>query len=988
MADEQLKIRLVGDGAQLKAVVSGAAADFSRLERAGSSAGQSIARNLSGASAQMGSLSKEIQRSRSEIGGLVALGSLQKLTGEIEAFGIAAEAVFAGRVVKSLAEYVSGQLQAVQAMAQQRAAAAEAAAAAVAHHRALNANYAAAVAAGQANTAYAASLRAQIAASNAAAIAATRHAASLGTLSTLMRVLGGPLGLISIAATGLAFWAGSARAASKEAEELGRKAKEGADQAGRMTRQSLAEQILALEQMNALYASAINQANAAQAAQLQQFVDKNNAAIEKLKAQLAELGAREKRLAELMNPGGASASQEDEAAKRRERVMEEGRRLAEGVRTAYEKLSDETHRYAELLAAGAISQETFNRLIRQAGEEYAGTSDKMRRFSRLQKDLFPERTAAMQLLEDYQLLTEYLDGPELEAAIEALHRKFWNAWTETQDDAEQSSNEIAQIYEDAATSIYGSFRDMFRAVFDDGLKGFKDVGRRLVDVFKDALASMAALAIARPVIVPIVSTMGGMMGVPADAQAAVLGQLGGLGSLGSIAGGLGLLGSLGANFSAGLTAFNSYVAANGVLGGMGSSLAFSGQMLGAGNIGAAIGSALPAIGAVAAVAYGIDKLTGGSLFGTSWRTTASGYDLSVAGADVSGRQFESQKKKKALFGGSKRRTIYSDMDPEVLAALDEAIGGSASLILEGAAGLGIATAEAIVEGFRFSERLDLAGKSGEEAKKAVEQWIDKVVRMMGQAVLKDTRFSGLLIDASREVVNSVFALGSYIGADPLRDAREIERLNSRTLTQAADDQRKALEALVKAFDGSEEATLELAKATAERYQTELQLLAQIQSVRSGISSLIGGSIESIRQSVMSPDELYSYLTGRAETLRGQLSSATDPEIIAQLVQQIDQLTTQAYGLVPESMRGETAGQFIQFLEGVQTVANQRLELAEQSVVQTHERLAQTIENSMKRASDALIAAAEEQKRLAEEAAKRQQEALTQVAKLLGRRGAY
>lgn len=51
----------------------------------------------------------------------------------------------------------------------------------------------------------------------------------------------------------------------------------------------------------------------------------------------------------------------------------EGRRLEQSVRTPLETLSASTAEYAELLRAGVISQETYNRALSRAGEQYRRT---------------------------------------------------------------------------------------------------------------------------------------------------------------------------------------------------------------------------------------------------------------------------------------------------------------------------------------------------------------------------------------------------------------------------------------------------------------------------------------------------------------------------------------------------------------------------------------------------------------------------------------
>lgn len=978
--DQTLRVRIVGDGDQFKVVVDRASTDLTKLDAAARRTGQSVQRSLGDSAATgVADLSKTIQRARADIGGLVALGGLQRLTGEVSGFGDVVEAVFAGRVVVSIGEYAKSMFQAAVAANVERQASLAAAAAATLHHKELMSVYTSLVAAGGASTAYAASLRQEIAASTAATLAARQKAASTTVLGTAMRALGGPWGLVMIAATALSFWAITARSARSESEKLAEAAKKAGDGTGKATAQSLAEQAYALEQVQALYVTGAEGLSAEGRAVMDRLLADNKAKVAALLAQIEDIRKREGRISEIADGGrraeaDAERKREEDRRKReraledeikdRERLMDEGRRLTEGTRTDYETLAATTERYAFLLGKGAISQETFNRLVEEAGDKYYGTAEKLERFRTLTGKIFPEQAAVQQYLADYRLLAEYLDGPELQRAVTALHENILKGQADASTGAKTVADQTAEVWRSAAGSIRESFRDTFRGILDDGLKSFDDLGDRLIGNFKDIIAELATIRFANPIILPMVGGIGSMMGVSNTAQASVLNQLGVpvggsagtdalMAAFGGSAGrglGLGLIGgSFGANFS---YALPSLLGGGGAGFGAVTSAFQAGGM--AGGFGAVAGAALPWV----AGALALDSITGGSLFGTSWKANASGYELSLADGDIGGVQFLDEKKKRRMFGGTRRRTTYSDIDPAFLASLNSTLDAGIDQILAGAAGLGQSAAQQILDGFSSEVRLDLHGKSQDEAQAAVEEWVGKMFSSMARAVLADTRFAGLLNDVTQETISAVLGIGTYLGADPVSDAAEIARLSSRTLKEQYDEQRTALLELVRAYDGSESATQRLATATAERYQTELALLAQISAVRINVQDVIGGSIESIRQSVMNPQQLYAHLTGRAETLAGDLLGATDPALIQQLVGQIDALTNQAYGLLGQGSQGIYAPEFIEFLEGVQGTAEQRLALAERGVQDLHIETANIVRDSMAAASDRLIRAAE------------------------------
>lgn len=194
---------------------------------------------------------------------------------------------------------------------------------------------------------------------------------------------------------------------------------------------------------------------------------------------------------------------------------------------------------------------------------------------------------------------------------------------------------MAQVFADVASQIHSGFTDMFEALFDKTSDGFADMGEQIRRTFVRLLAQMATLAIAQPVIVPVVQALGGAMGVSSSQQAAVLQQMGipagaasamgGVGQIGGIAsgvssvtGGLGSaaswLGAAGTSVASGaalsgvatgwgLAASN--IGAAGYLGSAGANLALAGSSLSSGAVGTAIGAAAPyllpllAIGALA-----------------------------------------------------------------------------------------------------------------------------------------------------------------------------------------------------------------------------------------------------------------------------------------------------------------------------------------------------------------------------------------------------
>ncbi|MPS35002.1 MAG: hypothetical protein E2593_06870 [Stenotrophomonas sp.] len=231
---------------------------------------------------------------------------------------------------------------------------------------------------------------------------------------------------------------------------------------------------------------------------------------------------------------------------------------------------------------------------------------------------------------------------------------------------------------------------------------------------------------------------GGMSSVLAGASYGALG----LGVGGAIAGGLGAVGA--------------GVGIGGI--GAGAAAGATGAM---GAIGAA--SWVPVVGwALAALAV-VDKISGGKVFGTKYKTDSSQQTIDVSEAGGLASATAEQSRQKALFGGKKRRTI--DVDPgqeardaaagmhEVLAAYAKQLG--VTLRQEAAALVGGSFSQTYDrKGNVTGSRSTVLGKSYDEdaetfqKRLAAEQAIAAVGKIDGQAsrIAEDWRKSAELLE--------------------------------------------------------------------------------------------------------------------------------------------------------------------------------------------------------------------------------------------------
>ncbi|MGE4043311.1 MAG: phage tail length tape measure family protein [Acetobacteraceae bacterium] len=141
-------------------------------------------------------------------------------------------------------------------------------------------------------------------------------------------------------------------------------------------------------------------------------------------------------------------------------------------------------------------------------------------------------------LEKYRIETEKLEKlkpfAETPEALDAIQRKMEQLGEET--------NKQAEIFKDFAKDIGDSFSDVFEHLIDRDFDGLFD---SVYDAFKKMLARMATLAIAQPIIIPMVTAVGGALGLSQGTVSGITQQLGGGSGLNTAASGASLLSQFG-----------------------------------------------------------------------------------------------------------------------------------------------------------------------------------------------------------------------------------------------------------------------------------------------------------------------------------------------------------------------------------------------------------------------------------------------------------
>lgn len=302
--------------------------------------------------------------------------------------------------------------------------------------------------------------------------------------------------------------------------------------------------------------------------------------------------------------------------------------------------------------------------------------------------------------------------------------ELMDEWSEGVDTFEEDNKRAISISEKAAERIEEAFAGAWMNAFD----GFESVIDGMKNAFKRMLAEMAHMALTRPIMVSM--GLGGML--PGGASASTLGgassAMSGLGLLGGIGSGLIGAGSMiGGAFGGGLMGGGALVGA----GQFGTLFSGAGSLFGSGNIAAGLGMSMPIILAGLAGAAGLNKLTGGGLFGTSFKTTGQSLGLSLGGGDVTGSITTEESKKRSLFRGTKRRTTTTGYDAS---AIDDAFDAISESLLAAATTFGIEGADAVIKGFAASVNIDIKDKTEAEIQDAIAAWVGSTTEGLVNAV--------------------------------------------------------------------------------------------------------------------------------------------------------------------------------------------------------------------------------------------------------------
>lgn len=206
--------------------------------------------------------------------------------------------------------------------------------------------------------------------------------------------------------------------------------------------------------------------------------------------------------------------------------------------------------------------------------------------------------------------------------------------------------------------------------------------------------------------------------------------------------------------------------------------------------------------------------------------------------------------------------------------------------------------------------------------------------------------------------DAILALSANAELNSVALAIEDFENSQRTLLETYNASSTQLNTLITNYDGSLAATDEISAALIENQKAAYSFATSIRAIGQAISDVAEAQARSIRESVMSVEDLRAVRQNERDELRQSLSTLVDPAEIEQASQRILELNRQIFDSLGEEQKLLRAEEFAQIAEGTAETARVILDAAEESALARAEEMNAKIRDMLNKAADTQQKAAE------------------------------
>ncbi|RVU83840.1 hypothetical protein EOL70_13510 [Leucothrix sargassi] len=450
-------------------------------------------------------------------------------------------------------------------------------------------------------------------------------------------------------------------------------------------------------------------------------------------------------------------------------------------------------------------------------------------------------------------------------------------------------------------------------------------------------------------------------------------------------------------------------------------LGFSaGQAIGQTGIGTGLGAMignfiLPGIGGfVGAALGGVVE----SLFGGKKEQTDGGFELGYSADEgVSGQNYQSFKKKKSFWRGTKRWTEYSDLDSEVATQVGDYFDNMESSIVSQVESFGVSSADEILSGLEIesakfsgdnaeedmqnwlidatksayevaydklptivqdaisgasdvmtgtaeeiSERFAYVGQVASTVSPLLKQFGMNISSSINQATLESTQLADAMggiqqvSEGLSSVYNNLMSPAEQFSATFAASKDTISDLNDTLgLTGSSVlDTKEELLSYIKTLDLSQEGNVELAAEA----MAAASAMGTFSNAMSSIEDKFSSTIDSFEDDLLSQEEKHAKYMNQTADLMNELKSETDPGRIAEITDEINTAANSAWSNMTDDQKTDN----LDYIKRVFDVATNRssnvMGIAPDTILNSENTINEALETTVSSAVQPIVEPAE------------------------------
>lgn len=172
---------------------------------------------------------------------------------------------------------------------------------------------------------------------------------------------------------------------------------------------------------------------------------------------------------------------------------------------------------AESIQSAIKDVQTFNKAIDESIDRQLVEWGKENRKAAEENDAFGQTTE--DTTAKLQELIDKLNSGNGSGVVDALGKttEKTNEAKEAVKEFSEETQKLSTIIERAGERIFDTFADTIEDFLKGDIGSWKDYGNKIVDIFRSTFSNIAALALAKPIIVPIIGAAAGAIGLGTDA---------------------------------------------------------------------------------------------------------------------------------------------------------------------------------------------------------------------------------------------------------------------------------------------------------------------------------------------------------------------------------------------------------------------------------------------------------------------------------------